>query len=214
MHRLKEDFRFIIVFAMFHINHIRLGRQAKREVLNRHLFENVSKGYELGIELALKLGAEIEAKDCCGRTPLILAIDKNQELSVRALLRYGADVNQVDSICMRTPLLWAIVEYRKNDGIVSILLDAGADVLARDSDGLTALMLASWIGFTNLAQILIERGADAFAADDQDMTVLDYANRYGRGDVKTLLTAYTERCHLDGMIEEAEEYEEDDVLSI
>ncbi len=55
-----------------------------------------------------------------------------------------------------------LIEAAKKGDTVSIkaLLEAGADVNAKDNDGLTALMWAAVRGHTETAQALLEAGAD------------------------------------------------------
>ena len=52
------------------------------------------------------------------------------------------------------------------------LLDKGADVNAKQNDGLTALMTASPSGRVDFVQALIAKGADVNAKDNNDLTAL------------------------------------------
>jgi len=47
--------------------------------------------------------------------------------------------------------------------VARILIDAGANVNARDSHGETALMRAAQMGYAETAKLLIESGADVNA---------------------------------------------------
>jgi len=65
-----------------------------------------------------------------------------------------------------------------------VLLDAGADVHARDDLG---LRLASWNGHAKVVKVLLTVGADVHAYDDE---ALQYASEYGHVEVvKVLLDA-------------------------
>jgi ankyrin repeat protein len=60
--------------------------------------------------------------------------------------------------------------------VVRILLDAGADARAKDSDGKTALMLAARHGNLSTVQTLIDAGADLNATDDDGWTALMFVD--------------------------------------
>lgn len=66
---------------------------------------------------------------------------------------------------------------------------AGADVNARDPDGMTALMLAAQAGQRDLAASLLDRGADVNARTPLGITALMLAAEEGRGDIAQLLIA-------------------------
>jgi ankyrin repeat protein/peptidoglycan/LPS O-acetylase OafA/YrhL len=67
-----------------------------------------------------------------------------------------------------TPLSWAAIWGRTN--IVTLLLDHGADVNARDRDGTTALHSAAFFGRDTVVALLLQRGADPGAASDAGET--------------------------------------------
>jgi ankyrin repeat domain-containing protein 50 len=70
---------------------------------------------------------------------------------------------------------------------VSLLIDVGADVNAADTDGRTALHLASSCGRTDIVRILVQRGADLDAEDARGRTALHLSSRGGHVDVVRLL---------------------------
>ena len=51
---------------------------------------------------------------------------------------------------------------------VTVLLDKGADINVKDSDGRTALIIAAAGGMLDVARVLLERGADMDLADRLD----------------------------------------------
>lgn len=72
-----------------------------------------------------------------------------------------------------TPLLWAVnLGYIR---IVAILLEAGANALACDPAGLSALHVAIGRGFDRVAEQLLEAGADPMAVDHYGKTPMDLA---------------------------------------
>lgn len=68
-----------------------------------------------------------------------------------------------------------------HDELVAVLVDAGADVNARDRQGSTALMSAAQHGNPRSVKRLLVAGADATARRDGDgLTALDFAVMNGR----------------------------------
>ena len=77
------------------------------------------------MKLLLETGADLEAKDICGETPLIRAARNGHEAVVKLLLEEGAKLEARD-ICGETPLIWAarnkhkaIVELLKNRALLT-----------------------------------------------------------------------------------------------
>jgi ankyrin repeat protein len=183
------------------------GRTTPLMVLlsNRYYFNPYAGRYPMDVNLELvalllKNGANVNAKDNSGRTPLVYAADNSTE-AVLLLLKNGADVNAGDDYGM-TPLMSVVegkyaadedasddeppsaLEMRK---MVRLLLENGAEVNARDNEGRTALMLAAagrhdpyasgdaGIADPETVALLLENGADARLRDNDGQTALDYA---------------------------------------
>ena len=73
---------------------------------------------------------------------------------------------------------------------MQLLLEAGADVAARDAAGITALHIACATGHDALITLLLEAGADKEAADQAGTTPLALAAQHGReGCVAVLVEA-------------------------
>ncbi len=84
----------------------------------------------------LRSGAELEARNKYGRTPLHHAVWFNGNPAVAAaLLDAGADPKALDKYD-RTPLHGAAMANR-NPVVIALLLEAGADPVARDRFGRT-----------------------------------------------------------------------------
>ena len=103
-----------------------------------------SKGYTTSMRLLLERGADTEAKNFKGDTPLHTAVQ-----------------------------LWAPA-FRKSEEIICLLLDNGAETEAKNNEGATALHLAVEDGDFRLSivQLLLKRGADINARDDHGATPL------------------------------------------
>jgi uncharacterized protein len=84
------------------------------------------------------------------------------------------------------PALHAAAE-RGDVSAVSALLDAGADIDARDQAGRTALLAATHGSAVQAARLLVARGANLEIADDLKDTPLLYAGAEGRIEILRLL---------------------------
>jgi len=92
---------------------------------------------------AIKAGANVNARDENGATPLLLAVITNSSLAViTELLKNGADVNAADDLYGLTALMAAAWSHT-DPGVVSVLIDSGADVNIKNNDGNTAIDFAS-----------------------------------------------------------------------
>jgi ankyrin repeat protein len=92
---------------------------------------------------------------------------------VQKLIEYDADIDAGDVYGL-TPLYWASHDrHFKDDSVVRLLLERGADVNARsDNDGSTPLHRASRFGALKVVRLLLEYGADIEAVDVYGKTAL------------------------------------------
>ena len=113
----------------------------------------------------LDAGADVNARDTLGQTPLHKAVrqeDDSAVFMVTLLIEGGADAN-ARANDGQTPLhLAASLDLVP---VMSALIQAGAEVDARTNDGLTPLHLALRRGQRAAATILLEAGADPDARD-------------------------------------------------
>ena len=100
----------------------------------------------------MQAGAELDAKDNAGRTPLHY-VGGNATLTVtRVLFDAGAQIEQAD-VDDKAPLHYA-AEYRANPAVIQSLLDAGADPNAKKDLGETPLDFAEDAGNTAAVELL------------------------------------------------------------
>lgn len=157
-------------------------------------------GYSSEIERLIKEGADIDAENAEGATPLYFAILNKRTEAVKTLLKLGADVNKI-SFRGETPLLLSIfnqdiktaevlirggaeinyqnkalvtpIHYASVYGLfdfVDLLLYYDAGIDNKDEDGTTPLMAAIWAGYPDVADILIQNGANMEARDNEGFT--------------------------------------------
>ena len=148
----------------------------------------VQSGNEEVVKTLIAAGADVNEKAYRPAGPLKLAAAKGHSTIVRILLSAGADPNPPEGDV--TPLMNAA---RVNSvPIVTMLLDARANINAKTTDGFTSLMAVSSLAEADLALIkaLIAAGADVNAKTNNGTTALIEAARYGN-DVtcKTLIDA-------------------------
>jgi len=138
------------------------------------------------VELLLSRGANVNEKDPLGKTPLLVAVEKEYPSVIEVLLANHADVNAL-SAGEATPLCFAATKGKLK--IVQMLLDAGANPNVKDFDGRTPLNYAITVSPPEIFQALLKAGTDANTQDSQGRTPLSYAaERDGRPMiVKTLL---------------------------
>lgn len=122
-----------------------------------------------------------------GWTPLHLAAAFAGPDAVRLLLERGASVQATSRNPQRNQPLHAALALGQETGTIRLLLDAGADVNARQAGGFTALHSAAAAGRAEAVAVLLERGADPGPADDQGKRPADYARERGHSAVAEML---------------------------
>ena len=179
------------------------------------IFEAARIGDAQTVEQILASGADVNAPDDQGMTPLWVAAGNDRADIVRLLIERGADVN-ASSKRGRTPLHVAfhygyagiarlLIEkgadmnackygstllraaYLGSADVVRLLIEKGADVNTRDKRGRTPLLMAEGKDHAGIARLLIEKGADVNAKDKDGKTPLLYAAKNGHADIVRLL---------------------------
>jgi len=124
------------------------------------------------VELFLQLGADPNARDGGGHTPLYSLANEYKGLDgadvVRALTQRGADVNACDGVKHCTALHMAA--RRGSVEIAEALLDCGAGIDARDSLGDTPLRRSVNCNKIQVAALLLARGADVDSKGNKRLT--------------------------------------------
>jgi quinoprotein dehydrogenase-associated probable ABC transporter substrate-binding protein len=138
-------------------------------------------------------GANLNARDGDGYTPLISAVRSGFLDVATFLAEHKADANLTD-LSGWTPLLWAA--WGNDPALLKMLLAHGAKLDSIDKDGLTPLAVAAQNGKLKSTLALIEAGADVNAPVAKGgYTPLMLASLSGSGDVVASLIEHGARVN-------------------
>ena len=142
-------------------------------------------------DAALKMiaaGADVNAAQGDGTTPLHWAAYKIDADLVKALLQRGAKPDVINNYGS-SPLAEAVKVA--NAGLVKMLLDAGSNVEVPNQEDQTALMLAARAGSVDVADLLVRHGANVNAKEKwRGQTALMWAADAGSAVMTRFLIAH------------------------
>jgi TonB family protein len=121
------------------------------------------------INEAIARGDDIDAVDSSGWTALMYAAASSHSEPVQLLLKAGANPNH-KSFAGDTPLIASAIARQFDED----LLQGGAEINAKNADGVSALMILAATGEADEVKAAINAGADAFAKDAKGRSALDY----------------------------------------
>lgn len=158
------------------------------------LFLATMQRYTAIAKFLIRSGADVNAQDCLGDTPLHCAATANSSKIIRELVRAGAIVNKTN-IEDCTPLHEAA--DCGSDNAIKTLIELGADLDRQDQNLRTPLHKAAYQENYEAVKLLIAAGANLKLKDDHGLTCLHLAADYK--DMKQLLKYYffkIEQAHI------------------
>lgn len=145
------------------------------------------------ITLLLDAGANVNATDSDGATPLMYAAASGRTAALKALASRGANINALGRLSKHSPS--TALHYAASAGhsdAIRELLRHGADANARNADGMTPLMWGAYGGDLTSINMLLDAGADPNARSNEGtVTVWDraiYSRGRGIDVVRVLIT--------------------------
>ena len=137
------------------------------------------------MELLVARGANVNKANAIGEQALMHAAWKGNTNAVKWLLSKGARINS-------EPLRWSALHYAVfggHDKVAALLLDNGADINARSTNGSSVLMMAVYEGHEGLVKQLLARGADRSLKNERNEGALEWAFKHQRLGIARLVSA-------------------------
>lgn len=127
------------------------------------------------VSALISQGADADAINTDGHTPLMLAAFNGHTEIVLHLLKAGVSVNTADKQLL-TPLHFAA--SGPNPDVVKLLIEYGAEIDATDGiENFTPLMYAAAEGNLAVVNILLQFGANTLLTDDDGDTAEEFARQ-------------------------------------
>jgi hypothetical protein len=152
--------------------------------VNNELLSAASSGNTATAARLLGQGADVDAKNNQGDTPLMLATKSGKIDTAKLLIEKGANLEAKNNVG-ETALIAACTAGHAD--IAQLLVEKGAATDARDDGGATPLMYAGLGGNAAIVDLLLAKGANINAADDKGETPLMYAASAGSADAVNLM---------------------------
>jgi ankyrin repeat protein len=119
------------------------------------------------IPYIVQQGANVEAVNATGETPLFVAVKYNGASTIGTLVKAGAAINSRDSL--GNSALHAAVRWNNSEAALA-LIEGGVDINAHALNGKTPLHDAVRLGIIDIEALLVERGADIEIRDAEGNT--------------------------------------------
>lgn len=146
----------------------------------RSLAAAASGGHTDMVRQLIDHGADVDARDRSGQTPLHLAASQDQSEIVRLLLDGGADIDAPELQHGYRPL--HLAASSGSVAVTELLVRRGADLDALTHHGETALHLAAAKGYTGVIELLLKYRAKLEIRNTDGLTALEYAEKCGQDE--------------------------------
>lgn len=148
---------------------------------NRALHVASRQGRQIIVSTLLKHGAEINLEDQTGHTAIYYALSNGRTQLADLLIARGASfpANEI--------LLEVAAAGITDRDVVRYLVEHGADLEARDENGLTALLIAVNQDNHRMLRHLISHGADVNVRNTENQSALSIAKQQDLVDIAQLL---------------------------
>ncbi|MDO5470227.1 MAG: ribosomal protein L7/L12 [Akkermansia sp.] len=156
-----------------------------------HYVVSLNDDQEL-VRLLIKSGANINACDDGGDTPLHVATDCAADINMRLLLQAGANI-EAQNAQGQTPLHFATEQ--EDETVISLLINHGANVNAQTNDGRTPLHWAARNDAAKVLPILLNHGANVHEKDNDGWTPLHWASFNDAATVLPILLNHGANVH-------------------
>jgi len=174
----------VFLHVLWQLNKQPIIQTLQHKVLTTLLHRASSKGCTSIVNVLLLIGAQIEASDKEGHTPLWFAAANGQAHVVRALMSAGADVNTQNNNGISA---LGFASWKGYINLVNVLLENGAKIETRDKYGRTSLYFAAANGQTDVVRALVSAGADVNTQNNNGYSPLNIASQLGYTDVVNVL---------------------------
>jgi ankyrin repeat protein len=137
------------------------------------------------VKKLLEKGAKLWYRDLSGRTPLSHATEKHCKTAIRVLLEAGHKTESHDLEYNNEQLFVAV--WSGQVSVANHLLQKGASVHTKGSDGRTLLSVAAEQGNEELLTLLLQYGINIEESDEKGLTALHWASDQANEKVVQLL---------------------------
>lgn len=164
------------------------------------LLRAAAEGDADGVAVALRAGADLEARDSRRRTPLLLAVTGDHVATARVLVALGADADALDD---QSDTPWLVTGVTGSVAMLETLLPAAPDLTIVNRYGGVSVIPASERGHVDYVRRVVQTDIDVDLVNDLGWTALLEAVILGDGGpdhqeiVRILLAAGADRTIAD-----------------